>query len=481
MVIKERSRYVRARYGEEPEEPASLPNGLIAKKPFPDRDWDEMPGILQSREQMEQMTPDPLHRDKFGLHERLKDWDEVHAWHLWAREHNAGIPPANGIYLVSAPMGKGKTLWAAAEALLLWKYMAVPVFHNMGILFGYRLRPEEMYQFADLVPPGSVVLIDEIAAVADSYGGNSTRSRTLFSTMTSFRKQGNLCFAMTAAEASVHWQLRTNVKAIVEPNSYWPTKYGAVGKSMSGKKIMGRRPAAGSELVAPDFCYLNTFSLDAPWEGRRIIEDYRAELFGKGKDTRKNRKNWKTINMPLRGPMVYMQASKLIDTFERVPIGEQFDVNADAMRGVRQRINSGTSGQGAGALAVAGGGGSAASGVASSATVNTQHPYTELLLFTMAQSVWRQFEMAEGFRARQIPYTEFVKVFKHIAGDNVTASQDKVRKYFKDQGYKTATKNRVSVDELVATLGTPIPGIHRAFDDSMDDSIDDNIEEVSDA
>ena len=454
---------------------AALPKGLIAKSPFPDRDWDAMPGIKQSREQMENMTPDPLHRDKFTLNERLKAFDEVDAWHMWARENNAGIPPTTGIYLVSAGMGAGKTLWATAEAMLLWKYMAVPVFHNMGILFGYRLSPEEMYQFADLVPPGSVVIIDEIAAVADSYGGNSTRSRTLFSTMTSFRKQGNLCFAMTAAEASVHWQLRTNVKAIIEPQKYWPTKRGIVGKSSTGKKIVGKRPAASDELVAPDFCYLTTFALDAPWEGRRIIEDYRAEVFGKG--ARKKKKNWKTVTMPLRPPLLYMQASQLADTYERVPIGEQFDVGADQMKAVRQRA---AQKGGGGDVGQADGGGASAGQVSSGAQADADHPYTQLLEYSVKSNVWRQFELADGMRNRQIPYKEIVKVLKHMVSGNVDViggvSIDKVKNYFKSQGYATATKNRVSVDELVGMFGVPIKGpsmIGDGDDDYYDDEDDD--------
>jgi len=424
------------------QESYKLPKGLTAKKPVPDRDWTNRPGIYQGREQMEEMDADPLHRDKFSKAERLDAWDEVERWHLWARENNAGIPPTTGIYLVSAGMGAGKTLWAACEALLLWKYMAVPVFHNMGILFGYRLSPEEMYSFADLVPPGSIVIIDEIAAVADTYGGNSTRSRTLFSTMTSFRKQGNLCFGMTAAEASVHWQLRTNVKAIIEPQTYWPTKSGIIGKSASGRNLVGRRPAEKDELIAPDFCYLTTFALDAPWEGRRIIEDYRAEVFGK--DARRKKKNWKTVTMPIRGPLMYTQTAKLVDTYERVPIGEQFDVGADAMKTVRQRINRGditreeNNHQQNNLISQD-----------STQTVSQpEHPYDMLLAFTVKQNVWRQFQFASGMRARQIPYTEISRAFNHINPQEKT-TVSRLRDYFRSGSYNTATKNRVSVDELI--------------------------------
>ena len=79
--------------------------------------------------------------------------------------------------------------------------------------------------------------------------------------------------------------------------------------------------------------------------------------------------------------------------------------------------------------------------------------------FTVLNGVWRQFELAPGMRSKQIPYQEIVKVLKHIMPDTGSiggVSIEKVRQYFKDFGYKTATKNRVSVDELVSTFGTPI-------------------------
>ena len=85
--------------------------------------------------------------------------------------------------------------------------------------------------------------------------------------------------------------------------------------------------------------------------------------------------------------------------------------------------------------------------------VDVVHPYTQLLEYSVKSNVWRQFELANGMYARQIPYKEIVKVLKHMVSGNVDViggvSIEKVKNYFKSQGYTTATKYRVSTDELI--------------------------------
>ena len=88
---------------------------------------------------------------------------------MWGRENNPGLPPNTGIYLFSALMGEGKSLLMIAFAMLAWMFRAVPVFssESMGALFGYRLSLPQVYNFPDVMPPGSILLLDEIAALAD--------------------------------------------------------------------------------------------------------------------------------------------------------------------------------------------------------------------------------------------------------------------------------------------------------------------------
>ena len=91
---------------------------------------------------------------------------------------------------------------------------------RMSTNFGYRLPLENVYSFSDTAPAGSIVLIDELAAIADRYTGGSNRGRTLHNSLTSFRKGGNLALAATAAESHLSWQPK--IKAMTVYNRPQP-------------------------------------------------------------------------------------------------------------------------------------------------------------------------------------------------------------------------------------------------------------------
>ena len=124
-----------------------------------------MPGLFLDEDIIRSMREDTLHRDIHAVEARLEAWRLVHEHHLWAREHNPGRPPDTGIYLFKAPMGEGKSHLMLAYAMLAWMFRGVPVFssESMGALFGYQLRLEEIYNFSDVLPPGSILLVDELA------------------------------------------------------------------------------------------------------------------------------------------------------------------------------------------------------------------------------------------------------------------------------------------------------------------------------
>ena len=134
-------------------------------RPWPDRDWTSMPGLFLDEDIIRSMREDTLHRDIHAVEARLEAWRLVHEHHLWAREHNPGRPPDTGIYLFKAPMGEGKSHLMLAYAMLAWMFRGVPVVssESMGALFGYQLRLEEIYNFSDVLPPGSILLVDELA------------------------------------------------------------------------------------------------------------------------------------------------------------------------------------------------------------------------------------------------------------------------------------------------------------------------------
>ena len=320
-----------------------------SKKPWPDRDWTAMPGHLLTPTTIKSMRPDTLHRDEYGEKDRIEAWELIHEMHLWARERNPGIPRQHGIYLLSASMGGGKSMWAIGAALMAWCHRAVPVFssESMGALFGYRLSLEQVYNFPDVVPPGSIVLLDEIAALADAHSGQAVRGRVLHAGMTGFRKGGNLALTMTAAESMLAWQLRVSMEAVIEPYVQMPKKTILTGYSMTGKPQYSTYTLREHELKYPKFCYLQARGLRQPWQGRRVFEDYRADVrkakTSPEKRRREMQKNWKLETVRSADPFVYDLAAKLYDTYQRVPISDQHGLTAAHMREASEVLRSGGS------------------------------------------------------------------------------------------------------------------------------------------
>lgn len=315
-----------------------------APKPWPDRDWAGMPGRMMGQDAIRSMRPDTLKRDQYEEVERLTAWRQIDEMHLWAREHNPGIPSKHGIYLLSASMGGGKSLWAIAAAMVAWAHRAVPVFssESMGALFGYRLNLEQVYNFPDVVPSGSIVLLDEIAALADSHSGQAVRGRVLHASTTTFRKGGNLALTATAAESMLAWQLKTSMEAVIEPRIEMPKKRVLSGHDWMGRPQYGSYRLREHELKYPKFCYLQAQALKTPWEGRRVFEDYRASQLAETAPQRRGKRGaWKLEDMRSAEPFVYDLAARLYDTFQRVPISDQHGLSAQRMRDASDTLRSG--------------------------------------------------------------------------------------------------------------------------------------------
>ena len=304
-------------------------------RPWPKRDWDQMPGRFLGPDVIRSMVADTLHRDVYSERDRLDAWNTVNEMHLWAREHNPGIPNNHGIYLLSAELGGGKSLWAIAAALTAYAHRAVPVFssESMGALFGWQLPLEDVYRFPDVVAPGSIVLIDEISALADTYSGQANRGRVLHAGMTSFRKGGNLALTATAAESQLAWQLRVAMAAVIEPYVQLPRKKVLRGYSETGTPHFGVMTAREHELRYPKFCYLRARALIQPWQGRRAWEDYRQEQArARARNPRRRGRQWRTEEVRCLDPFAYDLAARLYDTFTRVPISDPHHIGAQQMR-----------------------------------------------------------------------------------------------------------------------------------------------------
>ena len=312
-----------------------------SKKPWPDRDWEKMPGTLLGPETIKAMRPDALHRDVYSEKQRLEAWSLVNDYHMWSRENNPDLPPDTGIYLFSAPMGEGKSLLMITIAMMAWMFRAVPVFssESMGALFGYQLSLPQVYNFPDVIPPGSILLLDEIAALADAHSGQANRGRVLHAGLTSFRKSGNLALTASAAESHISWQIRVATKGVIKPQMFTPTKKVITAYDYRGRPKVAKMRLRESELKYHKFCYLRAQSLRQPWQGRMVWEDYRQAL----RDFQQSRlarsrghsqldQRWKVENVPTPSPYYMDLAAKLYDTYARVPISDALSLGAQQMQ-----------------------------------------------------------------------------------------------------------------------------------------------------
>lgn len=182
-----------------------------------------------------------------------------------------------------------------------------PVYSTAGFLFGQRLRIEEAYSFPDAVNPGSFVFADEIHAMLDRYSSNSVRSRTFGQATTAMRKEHVTCVGASANSNMVDWSFRGASECVLVPRRWYPPR--------------------GRKLHAPPFCYLEISKM-YPFPYRR-----RDPLLMDGgllKGTEVKIATWRP------SPVELMASAKLIDSFEAVRLGENFGIDAAAMRKLRE-------------------------------------------------------------------------------------------------------------------------------------------------
>ena len=320
-----------------------------APRPYPIRDWATMDAALPQwdRDAFEDAlvnTPDTLHRDQYTVQQHLDAWDFVHAEHLWAREHNPGHPGKTGLWLFSAPMGEGKTLSMGAIGLGAWMFRAVPVYSNMSLRYGYQISGAQIFNIMERAEPGSIIIIDEIAALMDQFGGNANRIRNFVQSMTAFRKKGALMLAGSANEAGVSINVKIHADGIIQP-------YRA---SQRVRLDHGSVPATARDLPYPPFCYLRHLLLAVPWQGKRVITDTIKAIvddaYGKASGRNANSnvrvaadlgKFHRYIEMP---PGIYDLTARVSDTLDRVPFGDAFDITRDEVTAERQAARRGESG-----------------------------------------------------------------------------------------------------------------------------------------
>lgn len=296
-----------------------------AQRPAPLRNWEYMDQRFPrwSREAFADSLindPDVLHRDHYTAEEHLEAFDLTEKMHQWARMNNAGYQKEKGIYLYSADMGAGKSLSMAAVAWAAWCFQGIPIYSNMSLRFGYKISGAEIYSIMELAEPGSIIILDEVAALLDSFSFNSTRSRSLTQALTAFRKRHVLLLAGTANEAGVLSEIRRQAEGIICPEKVIP-------------------PA---RAAYPAFCYIRHRGLAEPWAGTRVVTDARRLEFTRGRDKKPvNPYAGKWLGYINPAPGICDIAARVSDTLDRVPAGDSFDITRDSMMQERQRIRAG--------------------------------------------------------------------------------------------------------------------------------------------
>ena len=312
-----------------------------APEPRPTRDWDTLDSMLPrwDRAAFEDAlinNPDDLHRDAYTIDKHLAAWDATEELHQWARRHNPGAPKENGIFLYSGGMGDGKSLSMTALAWRAWAFQAIPVLSNMSLRFGYVVSGAAIYSAIERAPAGTIVLLDEIAALMDSFSGNSNRGRTVSQSLTAFRKKQVKMLVGSANEQGIHPDIRRNCRATMKPVKVFPRK-----RLPSGAIV----PAKEGELPYPPFCYIENFALNEPWEGVRIIDDAIRISFTRYDPSSKPRDPYKHkwLRYAESPAGIYNAAALTSDTLDRVPIGDNLDILRDAMTADRANIRAGRS------------------------------------------------------------------------------------------------------------------------------------------
>ena len=284
---------------------------------------EDQAGLYMGREILNDFKRDPLGRDKFTVEERIREWEETEG--LYHEHKDAPLPldlaylriPAYGVHLMAGEMGEGKTL-VAAWIGRHFRRRGWNVFSTAGFLFGQRLSLVEAYSFPEKVTPGAFIFVDEVHTYVDRFSSNSVRSRTFGQSSTAMRKEQITCLGASANSHMVGWEYRGATECVLVPRRWYPPR--------------------GRKLRAPPFCHLGLSKL-FPFPYKR-----KDQLL---LDAGLVRGNERLIARWRPAPTELMAAAMLMDSFESVTIGENFDLGAAAMKEERQ---------GGGAPARAGGG-----------------------------------------------------------------------------------------------------------------------------
>ena len=239
---------------------------------------------------------------------RLQLHREVEELHQANR--NDTDDPGFRLILISAPKGAGKSTWATAMAMQFYirGYFCLS---NLSLLFGHNvLDASAIFNLGRSMPPRSVLVVDELQALASRYDQAALRSRSLVGGLAGLRKRRVTVIACTSQESMVS---RDFLHEVDELFSLKPARWRVQPKGQS----------------YPAWCHVRVYRI-APrpyaWESGKSL----TEKYGVGPATRKPKLQ------RVRGvsPKHIFQAAALQSSFAELPYqgGEAVSIKASDMR-----------------------------------------------------------------------------------------------------------------------------------------------------
>ena len=279
----------------------------------PQGDTKDLSGLTMDEDTWKEWAQDPLGRDKFTKAMRMEQWKRTEE--LFEQNKDAPLPvdmellhlPPYGIHLVAGDLGAGKTTWSAYIAKH-FRERGWNVFSTAGLLFGQKLGLQETYAFPDHVTPGAVIFADEIHTLLDVYSSNSQRQRTFAQATTAMRKEQITCIGASRNTMMVGWEYKGNADTLILPS---------LASVPPGSR------------VTPPFVNLRIWAKSHPYDR---VDPQVQELY----TYMGRRAPQKMVSSWFPKPQDVLEAAMLMDSFESLKLGENFDISADVMKRARE-------------------------------------------------------------------------------------------------------------------------------------------------
>ena len=257
------------------------------------------------------MEPDELGRDIFSAEVRYREWMATEAIHHFARKAEIYKRDLSHEFQIwSGIPGSGKTSSMVTYARRLYRLGWDVASVKGGIMFGVNISTEAAYYFSDSLEPGTVLLIPEIHTLMGRFNDQSQRQQAFMEATTAVRKEGLKILGDSAGEDLISPAAKLAADCLVYPEQKPPLRV-----------VKGERQRGGHRW--PDFCYIQENRLVNPFPSKFRGADPEYGLVP-AKQTYVHRKR-------LIPGEVY-DACKLYDTFQRVPILQGANIDAQALR-----------------------------------------------------------------------------------------------------------------------------------------------------